>query len=367
MAGKIRNLLPRNGRYYARLTVPAPLRPIVGKRELTEPLGADRTVAIRLLSSAIHRMQMELDQARDRVTALNPAAPSRRRPMSVRQMALAHYGRELEQDDAARSLPTGYDPAHAAMFRPTYFYALKRAASGGAEDDELAALIQWAVDEFANDGSPVPVKGTEEWRTLARMLAGVKAETIENQNRRDRGEPDGPAKHPMLIPATELPSTVAEAKPAYRITRQDVLAYKNALLETSANYTKRFPDKTLPEAIRSNKARKEPFPTLNATTINDKWLSRLSAMLTWCVNNSVIPDTPAKGVRVDQSNRDPDEDRDYFREADLQKILAAPLFDPSPKLTEKRWAMLIALYSGMRTSENYIGYYTYYRLSILMN
>lgn len=400
MAGKIRNLLPRNGRYYARLTVPAPLRPIIGKRELTEPLGADRTVAIRLLSSAIHRMQMELDHARDRVTALNPAAPSRRRPLSVRQMALAHYGRELERDDAARSLPNAYDPQHEAKFRPTYYYALKRAARGGAEDDELAALIQWAVDEFANEGNPVPAKGSEDWRTLARMLAGVHAEKIENQNRRDRGEVDAPPKHPMLVPATELPSTAAdplrvrmigpdsakplsvvlsammtekqgkpgtvyeyevavrmfeeflgEAKPAYRITRQDVLAYKNALLETPSNYTKRFPDKTLPEAVRLNKRRKEPFPTLNATTINDKWLSRLSALLTWCVNNSVVPDNPAKGVRVDQSNRDPDEDRDYFRDADLQKIFAAPLFDPSPKLTEKRWALLIALYTGMRASE----------------
>ncbi|RDJ22831.1 hypothetical protein DWF00_05530 [Bosea caraganae] len=274
-AGKIRNLLPRNGRYYARLTVPASLRPIVGKRELTEPLGADRAVAIRLLSSAIHRMQMELDQARDRVTALNPAAPSRRRPLSVRQMALAHYGRELERDDAARSLPNAYDPQHEAKFRPTYYYALKRAARGGAEDDELAALIQWAVDEFADESNEVPEKGTDKWRDLARMFAGLKAETIENQNRRDRGEPDAPPKHPMLLPASELPSTAAdplrvrmigpdsakplsvilsammmekqgkpgtvyeyevavrmfeeflgEAKPAYRITRQDVLAIR---------------------------------------------------------------------------------------------------------------------------------------------
>lgn len=60
-------------RYYARLTVPVALRPIVGKRELTEPLGADRTVAIRLLSSAIHRMQVELDQACDRVAVLKPS------------------------------------------------------------------------------------------------------------------------------------------------------------------------------------------------------------------------------------------------------------------------------------------------------
>jgi hypothetical protein len=89
MAGKIRNLLPRNGRYYARITVPASLRPIVGKRELTEPLGADRTVALRPFSSAIHCMQIELDHARDRAASLNPATQTRRRTLSIRQMALA--------------------------------------------------------------------------------------------------------------------------------------------------------------------------------------------------------------------------------------------------------------------------------------
>ncbi|WP_181832740.1 site-specific integrase [Bosea caraganae] len=54
---------------------------------------------------------------------------------------------------------------------------------------------------------------------------------------------------------------------------------------------------------------------------------------------------------MDRSARDPDEDRVPFSAVDLQKIFAAPLFDPSPKLTEKRWALLIALYSGMRASE----------------
>lgn len=400
MAGKIRNLLPRNGRYYARLTVPVALRPIVGKRELTEPLGADRTVAIRLLSSAIHRMQLELDQARDRAAAIAPAQSSKRRALNMRQMALAHYNSEMDHDTALRSLPGAYDPDAAALFRTKLLYILKRAASGGAPDDELRALIQNCIDQFEDEGAQVPAIGGDEWRTLARALAGVRAEALENMFRRDRGEAEAAPKHPLLIPASELPSTTAdplrlrmigpdsakplsvilsammtekqgkpgtvyeyevavrmfeeflgEAKPAYRITRQDVLAYKNALLEAPANYTKRFPDKTLPEAIRLNKARKEPFPTLNATTINDKWLSRLSALLTWCVNNSVVPDNPAKGVRVDQGNRDPDEERGYFSTADLQKIFAEPLFYPSPKLTEKRWALLIALYSGMRASE----------------
>ena len=41
MAGKIRHLLERGGRYYARLSVPAALREIVGKRELTECLSRE--------------------------------------------------------------------------------------------------------------------------------------------------------------------------------------------------------------------------------------------------------------------------------------------------------------------------------------
>lgn len=290
MAAKVRNLLPRNGRYYARLTVPVSLRPIVGKRELTEPLGADRTMAIRLLPSAIHRMHMELDQARDRAAAASPPTPSKRRTMNVRQLALAHYNAEMDHDTLLRSLPGAYDPQGAALFRTKLVYILKRAASGGAADDDLRGLIQDCLNAFEAEGAQVPPPGSDEWRGLARTLAGVRAEALENMFRRDRGEAEAPPKHPMLIPASELPSTTAdplrlrmigpdsakalsvvlhammaekqgrpgtvfeyevavrmfeeflgEAKPAYRITRQDVLAYKNALLETPANYPSASP------------------------------------------------------------------------------------------------------------------------------
>lgn len=399
MASKVRHLLHRSGRYYARLRVPDLLREIVGKRELTKALDADRAIALRLLPSAVHTMQIQLDEARDRAVALSVPVPSKRRPLSVQQMAVAHYGREHERDDAARSLPNGYDPAHEAKFRPTYYYALKRAASGGAEDDELAALIQWAVDEFGYVGSEVPAKGTDDWRKLARMLAGVHAEKIENQNRRDRGEPDAPPKHPMLVPASQLPSAGADplrarivgadsakplseilpamlkekqakdateyeygvavrmfeeflgdGRPVYRITRADVLAYKNALLDTPSNYSKRFPNKPLRDAIKLNGARKTPFPTLSATTINDKWLPRLSALMSWCVDNEIIPDNPARGVKVDTKKGATKAPRVPFTSVDLKAIVAPPLFR-GQDLGERHWTLMIALYSGMRASE----------------
>ncbi len=57
MAGSIRHLLARNGRFYPRVAVPKALRSIVGKRELLEAIGAGRSEALRALPAAAARMQ----------------------------------------------------------------------------------------------------------------------------------------------------------------------------------------------------------------------------------------------------------------------------------------------------------------------
>lgn len=46
MAGKIRHLLYRDGRYYARRIVPQELRAVIGRNEVREPLGADKRRAM---------------------------------------------------------------------------------------------------------------------------------------------------------------------------------------------------------------------------------------------------------------------------------------------------------------------------------
>ena len=63
MAGQIKNLLNRNDRYCARLTVPNELRLAVGKRELRTPLGADRRQAIAKLPVAVARLLDEVQRA----------------------------------------------------------------------------------------------------------------------------------------------------------------------------------------------------------------------------------------------------------------------------------------------------------------
>lgn len=74
MAAKLRNVLNRNGRFYARLTVPLALRKTVGKRELLASLGADRTIALRKLNDVLAGFQAQLESARQALDAPPQAA-----------------------------------------------------------------------------------------------------------------------------------------------------------------------------------------------------------------------------------------------------------------------------------------------------
>ena len=102
MAGAVRHLLHRAGRYSARVSVPESLRKIVGKRELVRALGADRTSALRKLPGVVAAMHVELDAARTQ--SVVTAKPKPGRILSNRQLAGTHYNRELELDENQRNV-----------------------------------------------------------------------------------------------------------------------------------------------------------------------------------------------------------------------------------------------------------------------
>ncbi|WP_198136929.1 tyrosine-type recombinase/integrase [Nitrobacter hamburgensis] len=266
--------------------------------------------------------------------------------------------------------------------------------SGKATNDEMAAAVGWIIDSMRENGHTDVERGTEKWRALARTMAGVQLEVFQRQSERDHGRDDAPPQHSALAPIkppetdplaarmldgesnqslSEIfkrysaerkatPATTQECevairmfeehlgkpKPLYRITRQDVQGFKRALLETPIHYRKRFPGKTLPEAIVANKKRKEPYEPLVARTINNKILSRIHSLLEWCVKNDLIPDNPAAKIRVDfVQSAEPS--RLPFTGDDLKLIFPPAMFQK--KLGEFEWAMLISLYGGMRASE----------------
>ena len=395
MAGKVRHLLLARGRYSARVAVPEALRGIIGKRELLKPLGADRVTALRKLPGVVAEMQALLDAARAQAkTAGASVAPARPgRPLTAQQMARQHYLSQTRFDQEVRESD---ERAGFGFIDEAEFANLGRAMRGTASNAELETLVGGILAKFRLSGHTAITPTSTEFRKTAMALAVAEHEALVVSAARDEGDFAAATAHPLLVeerpfqpapasprilgplstkPLSEIVPLVmtekkaravsayeyavairmfeehlGEAQPAYTITRRDVLAYKAALMETPANYTKRFPDTPLPEAIKRNKSRKTPFPTLNAKTINGKWLSRLHSILKWCVINDVLPDNPASGVKVDQivGTAAP---RVPFTPGDLAKIFAPPLFQKRGPLGERQWATLIALHTGFRASE----------------
>lgn len=400
MAGKIRYLLERNGHYWTRIAVPVELRPIIGKRELLEALGDSREAALRRHPAAIARMMADLDAARSRTGTgkVRQARILAGRQMTMQEMSREHYAEHLEFDDAIRNL--GHPAATAGFVDEDRVRALRSVAKGAASDDEMHATIGHVVNKFRKRGSLDVEPATPEWRSLARAFAAIELEGLSRTAERDEGHFSGTPSHPLLTepalkptPAPDdklgvriisddstktlselLPRFLAErgasganqsehyvsvrmfeqflggAMPVYMITRTHLNGYKNALMQTPSNYIKRFPGMTLPQAIKANQKRASPFPKLHSRTIA-KWLARPHALLNWCVQNDVIPDNPAAGVKIHSKEDSGKASRSDFSSDDLSKIFAAPMFDPTKPFGEDQWAMLISLFAGTRPSE----------------
>jgi hypothetical protein len=115
MAGKLRNWKEKGGRFYARLAVPVPLKAIVGKSELLEPLGADRKAAIRAHPAAVARLQTQIMKA-NRQAAGQGVYASPDYPLTTDEIAVSHYRQRLAFDDELRNdvrydLPLIFHPA----------------------------------------------------------------------------------------------------------------------------------------------------------------------------------------------------------------------------------------------------------------
>lgn len=390
MATKDRHLVERDGRFYARLVVPQSLREAIGKTELREPLGPDKRVARYNLTAAVARLKAQLEGAALGIAPKVQQHAPKRRPTSLREIALQNYRGELGLDEALRM----YGGRLSTIEPDDGLVAdLKDIAKGIASDalieHHFAAEIALRVAAGVEPGS---VKLREEMRQLAEVRLEVQQRIFERLDGDFTGEPT----HPLLTKPKAAPSdplavraihedslkTIAELlpqflnerqassamkaehhvsmrmfdefmggpAPVFRITSRDVIRYKDALLATPAFYSTRFKGKTLPEAIAANAARKQPLDTLQPKTVNDKWLSRLHAFLAWCVRQGIIPDNPAANVRVEftKATTPP---RLHFLPDELGRIFGTPLFAAGTRYDETQWAMLISLFAGTRPSE----------------
>lgn len=389
----------KRGGYYARMAVPMALRSIVGKRELWASISAASDAgAKRKLPAVVSQFYATIEAARAEARALrNLSAPPRRgHVMSPRQLAEAHYGDQMRFDDECRNQDHRFSHG---FVDESYVARLKAVVSGSAANMVMQEAIGWIARKYQGNGNLAAAFGTPEWREAIRALAVAELESLARTFERDEGDFTGQPTHPLLTakpepvvpkndplasrivgpdstkPLSEIvpmyvkerkasPHTnfecaataqlleeyLGEAKPVYQITRQDVIGFKNALAECPSNFRKRFPGLTMREAIKANRARAVPYPPLDTRTVNDKYLSKTHAMLNWCWRNDIIPDNPARGVKV-EAVKDKRRRKLPFSPGDIAKIFSRERYAKGKQLDEQRWAELISLFSGMRGSE----------------
>lgn len=140
VAGRVRNLLNRDGRYFARLVIPKELRPhMEGRTELRTALGPDYRTALKALPGAVAALQHQIALGERRaVDAGERSITIGRYPLSPPQIAIRDYHAQLTFDEDIRanhhqyaSFDVGYDEGQ--PFRNGY--------SGKLSDDQLEILV----------------------------------------------------------------------------------------------------------------------------------------------------------------------------------------------------------------------------------
>ncbi|WP_414474286.1 tyrosine-type recombinase/integrase [Microvirga sp. M2] len=153
---------------------------------------------------------------------------------------------------------------------------------------------------------------------------------------------------------------ISPEMPIKAITREVCRDVLDTLRYLPPNATKRYPRLSGREA--AIRARAEGLAPISALTINGH-IQKLSALLTWAVNEGYIDRNPARGLKVIDKVRRKDK-RYPFSSEQLSLIFNAPLYrgcqddgpgyaQPGPNRPRRGrfWVPLIGLFSGMRLNE----------------
>lgn len=371
MAGKVRNLLNRDGRYFARLVIPKELRPFMdGKTELRTPLGPDYRTALKMLPGAVAALQHNIALGERRaVAAGQKAATVGRYPLAADQIALRNYNDRLAQDEVLRNA----GPQWASIpVDDGFAVQLRRGIAGQLSDAELAELIEHRIERFRQIGNTTAELGSDEWRTLARAVCISEYEALERIAERDEGNFSGRPSNPMLANVKPEPDPLPPVSLKGLLT--DYIAAKKLVGKargTEKRWTPVFTD--LVKFIGHNNARKltkqnlmewrdDRLKTLSPKTVSDVYLAAVRTVLNWAKVNDRIASNPAQEVRQEVPKRVRSREKGFTDKEATAILIAARDYVPSvtdnaattelpQTVAAKRWAPALCAFSGARVTE----------------
>ena len=375
MAGKVRHMLNRDGRYFARLVIPKDLRPFMdGKSELRTALGADYRQALKLLHGAVGALQHQIALAERRGAVAGAgvarAAPFGRYPLAANQIAAHNYQTRLAEDDELRG-----DSRYASFgyVDDDLVQDLRNAMAGKLGDYDLQRLVGLRVAKYRHLGNTTAEFGTTEWRTIARALCVSEYEALARTAERDDGDFIGIASHPIIAnapppPAEQEPPLLIRdlfrdyiAKRQYDGRQKDGGKRQEPVIENLINFVKHDDARRLTWREISE-WRDHLLKTLAPKTVSDIYLSAVKSLLEWARVERKIPENVAADVKQTKPKRVLSREIGYTYDEATAVIKASRSYEPlewinglireHPASTAaKRWVPILCAFTGARVSE----------------
>ncbi|MTD98780.1 tyrosine-type recombinase/integrase [Paracoccus sp. YIM 132242] len=265
------------------------------------------------------------------------------------------------------------------------------------------ALIADEVDDYLRRNRLFVDHGTPDWISLARHMMRAEIEALQRTLERDQGDYTGQPADPLVKPATgprretakpgesimeifeifarENPRGVAKDRvdqcrrdigtfielvgasfPIAKISKAEVRDWKQLLVKypVKATETKAFAGMNIQQIVKKNE--EVGKPVIADRTVN-RYLSSLSAFLSWAVNNGYLERNPIEGLMLKKEAKAPTLP---FKTDQLQTLFKSPWFAGCQSADEWRnvakpgnvlirdhrfWVPLIMLFSGARPGE----------------
>ncbi|WP_037317191.1 DUF6538 domain-containing protein [Ruegeria halocynthiae] len=368
MAGKVRNLVNRSGRYHARLVVPKDLRGIIGKTELRTPLGGDYRQALKLLPGAVAQLQHQIALAEQKANGSQAHATPARHPLAPDQIAHSHYTQRMALDDELRN-----DLRYPAVGIDDLLVSrLRGAVAGNANDAELGELVGAQIERFRAAGNVDAAPGSNEWREIGRALCHAELDALARSAERDEGDFTGRPTAPIIVNAqppenAPTPVSIKQLWKDYVAHRQQAGFMRSGIGRQQPVIDKLIKHLKHNDATRVTKKdliawRDHLMGGLSAKTVSDVYLSTIRSLFSWAVENEILTKNPAASVRQAKPKKQHTRERGYV-DAEANKVLKASrtyrpnedergyVREKSHLVAAKRWTPIICAFTGARVSE----------------
>lgn len=366
MAGQVRYLKVKGGRFYARIAVPKVVQAVLGKTSLITPIGSDRREAMRRLPGAVAQFQRQIAAAKQEIdTGDLPVLIDR---LTLTAAMKQHYRAELAADDAERPLSPEVR-TFMELSRSIYAERLRKAVAGQLDGEELEALTGYAADALSAAGNAPAVTRDR----LLTALAEVQLDALAAMEGRDAGkvrtvEPQSPLLTQPEPGNDQPPVPILPLFRAYIASRQTLgkhkdgaRAWENAIADLVAfvghtdarRITKRNLIDWRDHVLQSGKSPK---------TVSNVHLAAVRALFRWAHENDRLPTNEAEGVRQEVPKVQRSRERGYTDKEALVVLKAAVAYQPaetdnpanreSAAITAaKRWLPVLGAFTGARPAE----------------